>query len=70
LIAALSVVGEVEVEAGAGAAQDAEAVACELFVVERDVEVEVPTSHTRHATGEQQKLTATMTATSVHNERT
>jgi hypothetical protein len=52
----LFVVGEVEVEAGAGAAQDAEAVACELFIVEGDVEIEVPASHARHATGELRSL--------------
>lgn len=51
LAAALLVVGEAEVEAGAGAAQYAEAVPCELFVVEGNVEVEVPASHARHATG-------------------
>ena len=46
IAAALRVIDEVEVGAGTGAAEDAEAVTRELFVVKRNIEVEVPSSHT------------------------
>lgn len=45
VVAPFLVVGEPEVVAGAGPAQDPEAVAGEVDVVEGDVEVKVPSGH-------------------------